>query len=150
MINFKNSPLMHLRGFTVVKISINKKDSEFDVSLLKPKDTLFPEFWENNILNGEVSKRLLKISNSILKKLDLNLKIEDIILTGSICSYNWHEFSDIDLHVVLDFRTINEDLELVKRMLDQTRINWNKRHNIKIAGKEVELYFQHLKIAMLV
>ena len=28
-------------------------------------------------------------------------------------------------------------------MLDQTRINWNKTHNIKIAGKEVEVYFQH-------
>ena len=28
-------------------------------------------------------------------------------------------------------------------MLDQTRINWNKKHNILIAGKEVELYFQH-------
>ena len=28
-------------------------------------------------------------------------------------------------------------------MLDQTRINWNKKHNILIAGKEVEIYFQH-------
>ena len=57
--------------------------------------------------------------------------------------YNWHEMSDIDLHILYDFNEINEDYDLVKKMFDQTRINWNKTHNIKIAGKEVELYFQH-------
>ena len=41
-----------------------------------------------------------------------------------------------------DFKKINEDVSLVKRMLDQTRINWNKKHNILIGGKEVEIYFQ--------
>ena len=51
--------------------------------------------------------------------------------------------SDIDLHIMLDFNKIDKNFDLVKRMLDQTRINWNRKHNIKIAGKEVELYFQH-------
>ena len=52
---------------------------------------------------------------------------EDIIITGSIASYNWHDKSDIDLHILYDFSKINEDVELVKKMLDQTRINWNKK-----------------------
>jgi len=51
--------------------------------------------------------------------------------------------SDIDLHIMLDFDKIDKNFDLVKRMLDQTRINWNKKHNIRIDGKEVELYFQH-------
>ena len=51
--------------------------------------------------------------------------------------------SDIDLHIMLDFDKIDKNFDLVKRMLDQTRINWNKKHNIFIDGKEVELYFQH-------
>jgi hypothetical protein len=45
---------------------------------------------------------------------------------------------------LLDFKEIDENFELVKRMLDQTRINWNKKHNIFIRGHEVELYFQDI------
>ena len=44
---------------------------------------------------------------------------------------------------MLDFDKIDDNFDLVKRMLNQTRINWNKKHNILIDGKEVELYFQH-------
>jgi hypothetical protein len=75
--------------------------------------------------------------------LNLDVDVEDIIITGSIASYNWHEMSDIDLHVMLDFEKIDDNFDLVKKMLDQIRINWNKKHNILIDGKEVELYFQH-------
>jgi len=44
---------------------------------------------------------------------------------------------------MLDFEKIDKNFNLVKKMLDQTRINWNKKHNILIHDKEVELYFQH-------
>ena len=44
---------------------------------------------------------------------------------------------------MLDYDKIDDNFDLVKRMLDQIRINWNKKHNIIIGGKEVELYFQH-------
>lgn len=123
-----------------MKISIDKR---FDKSLLKPKNTLFPKFWKNNKLNVIVSRKLMQIADEIVKSLDLDHEIEDVVVTGSIASYNWHELSDIDLHIMMDFNKIDKNFDLVKRMLDQTRINWNKKHNIKIAGKEVELYFQH-------
>ena len=116
---------------------------DFNTKLLKPKDTLFPKFWKNNNLNPIVSRKLMQIADEIIKSLDLNTEVEDVIITGSIASYNWHELSDIDLHIMLDFDKIDDNFDLVKRMLDQTRINWNKKHNILIAGKEVELYFQH-------
>jgi predicted nucleotidyltransferase len=116
---------------------------EFNTNLLKPKDTLFPKFWKDNKLNTIVSRKLTEIADGVIKSLDLDAEVEDVIITGSIASYNWHELSDIDLHIMLDFEKIDDNLDLVKRMLDQTRINWNKKHNIRIAGKEVEIYFQH-------
>ena len=85
----------------------------------------------------------MAIADDVIKSLNFNFDVEDIIITGSIASYNWHELSDIDLHIMLDFDKIDDNFSLVKRMLDQTRINWNKKHNILIHGKEVELYFQH-------
>lgn len=128
-------------------LSIKKDDMifgpEFNTNLLKPKDTLFPKFWKDNKLNTIVSRKLTEIADGVIKSLDLDAEVEDVIITGSIASYNWHELSDIDLHIMLDFEKIDDNLDLVKRMLDQTRINWNKKHNIRIAGKEVEIYFQH-------
>lgn len=132
-----------------MKISIFKNPvkfaDEFNPNLLKPKESLFPKFWKNGIrgdLNPIVSRKLMEIADKVISSLNLDVKPRDIIVTGSIASYNWHEMSDIDLHILYDFEEINEDFELVKRMLNEIRINWNRTHNIKIAGKEVELYFQ--------
>ncbi len=128
-----------------MKISIDNIGSseEFNTKLLKPKNELYPKFWKNDSLEPIVSRKLMQIADEVIKSLDLNEEVEDVIITGSIASYNWHELSDIDLHIMLDFEKIDENFDLVKRMLDQTRINWNKKHNITIAGKEVEIYFQH-------
>ena len=131
----------------MIKLSI-KSDSfvfnrEFNTGLLQPKDNLYPKFWKSKILDPIVARKLTAIADDIIKSLDLGVEIEDVIITGSIASYNWHDLSDIDLHIMLDFEKIDDNFDLVKRMLDQTRINWNKKHNILIHGKEVELYFQH-------
>ena len=111
--------------------------------LLVPKDSLYPKFWKNNKLNSIVARKLMAIADDVIKSLDIAEFVEDVVITGSISSYNWHDLSDIDLHIMLDFEKIDDNYDLVKRMLDQTRINWNKKHNILIDGKEVELYFQH-------
>jgi len=127
----------------MIKLSIKKADFEFNTGLLKPKDSLYSKFWKNNNLNPIVSRKLMKIADDVIKSLKLGVDVEDVIITGSIASYNWHELSDIDLHIMLDFEKIDENFDLVKRMLDQIRINWNKKHNILIDDKEVEIYFQH-------
>lgn len=131
----------------MIKLSIRKGESKLDPEeysgLLVPKDTLYPKFWKNNKLNPIVARKLMEIADDVIKSLDIAEHVEDVIITGSIASYNWHDLSDIDLHIMLDFDKIDDNFDLVKRMLDQTRINWNKKHNILIDGKEVELYFQH-------
>lgn len=131
----------------MIKLKISKNDlkfgPDFNTKLLKPKDSLYSKFWKNNNLNPIVARKLMEIADNIINSLKLDVEVEDVIITGSIASYNWHELSDIDLHIMLDFDKIDDNFDLVKRMLDQTRINWNKKHNILINNKEVELYFQH-------
>ncbi len=127
----------------MIKLSIKKSDFEFNTGLLKPKDSLYSKIWKNNKIDTIVARKLMQIADNIVKSMDIEEYIEDIIITGSIASYNWHEMSDIDLHIMMDFEKIDKNFDLVKKMLDQTRINWNKKHNILIYDKEVELYFQH-------
>lgn len=129
-----------------IKDEISSLQKDFNTNLLKPKNELYSKLWKsknNPTLNPVVSRKLKEIADKILESLKIDVEPKDIIITGSIASYNWHDLSDIDLHILFDFEKINEDYELVKSMLDQTRINWNKTHNILISGKEVELYFQH-------
>ena len=127
----------------MIKLSIKSKDFEFNTGLLQPKDSLYPKIWKSNKIDTTVARKLMEIADDVIKSLDIGVGVEDVVITGSIASYNWHELSDIDLHIMLDFEKIDDNFDLVKKMLDQIRINWNKKHNILIYGKEVELYFQH-------
>ena len=91
----------------MINLKIIKKESlDFNTNLLKPKNNLFPEFWSNNQLSSRISSRLLKIAEDIVTFMDIKIDIKDLIITGSIASYNWHEGSDIDLHILLDFKKI--------------------------------------------
>lgn len=106
--------------------------------------TLNKKFWsEDRKFDPEIRKKLLTIADDFLDKLDLeDVKIHDITLTGSNSNYNYNKFSDLDVHVLIDFKDINEDEDLVKKALDGQRFIWNLRHNINLRGHDVELYMQ--------
>ena len=129
-------------------INFNKKwknfvnEDKFDTSLFRFQDGLHPRFWENNALNPEALDNLRKIADDLLKSLDIGAEPEDVIITGSIAGFNWHKLSDVDLHIILDFRKIDDNFDLVKDFLDAKRISWNKAHKIMIFDHEVEVYFQ--------
>ena len=117
--------------------------SEVDTQSFVMKDNLHEDFWENNKLDNNVRRRLVRIVMDFFDNLGIETyKIKDITLTGSLANYNWSSFSDIDLHVIVDFGDIDDNTELVKEMLDGKRFIWNKAHNILINGFEVEIYVQ--------
>ena len=127
----------------MINLSISNKNIT-NTNLLIPKSNLNPKFWESNSLKSEISDKLLEIASDIIQSMEIKAEVKDIVITGSSASYNWHQFSDIDLHILFDFGQIDKNFELVKRMLDQSRINWNKTHKIMIKNHEVELYFQDI------
>ena len=106
-----------------------------------------PEF-QQKIWDGDerirpgVKGALMDIIDEFVERLDLDAEIKDIIVTGSLANYNWSKFSDIDLHILIDFKEVNDNEELVKRFFDAVRSNWNRTHDIKVKGHEVELYVQ--------
>lgn len=108
-------------------------------------ETLHSSFWdEDGKFNEQVLKALLKIVEDFIADDDNVTEdiIEDIQLTGSLSNYNYSDKSDLDVHILLDFADINKDEDLVKRALDGRRFIWNLKHDIKLNGHEVELYFQ--------
>lgn len=129
-------------GFDMGEIT-NPED--VDLSSFELNDELNPRFWKNGKIDSRVRVALLDIADDFIDSLDVEwAKPIDIIVTGSIANYNWsQEHSDIDLHVVMDFSEVDENVELVKDYFDSKRKNWNDEHqNITIAGFPVELYVQ--------
>jgi len=117
-----------------------------DFESFQVKDELNQEIWLNKTLSPQISQRLKKIANNFLESLDIPKRVvKDITFTGSLANYNWSRYSDIDLHIVLDFADIDENEELVKKFFDSKRLEWNKTHNIKIKDHEVEIYVQQSK-----
>lgn len=117
-------------------------ESELSTSGLMIQKGLHPKFWSRRQLDPKVRRRLLKIAQDVAQSLEISDFIDDIIITGSIAAYNWHNLSDIDLHILLDFGKVDKNRGLVKKYLDSQKTLWNKNHDIMINDHEVEIYFQ--------
>ena len=105
---------------------------------------LNPKFWQDKKLKKNIFKRLMKIAREFLDGLNVELRMEDLRFTGSLANYNWSKYSDIDLHIVVDFSTLDENTELVKSFFDNARMRWNDLHDITIYGAEVEIYVENV------
>ena len=121
---------------------------EAEKSSFKLHDELQPDIWRDDRLNEEVEKRLVEIARDFIEKIEESkdlgapITVEDVRLTGSLANYNWSKYSDIDLHIIVDFSKINEDTGLVKAFFDEVRMRWNDQHRILIHGFEVEIYVE--------
>ena len=101
--------------------------------------------WTDFEINEEVKEDLLKIASDFYSSTDLNADVKDIVLTGSLANYNWSEkYSDYDLHILINFKDVDDNVVLVKKFVDSAKNIWNKDHDIRIKGYEVEVYIQDI------
>jgi len=105
---------------------------------------LNPKFWHDSLFDERLREKLMTIANEFYDGLGYESPIEDVTLTGSLANFNYNEYSDLDVHVMIDFKKINSNEELVKKAVDGYRFMWNLRHNIRIKGHDVELYIQDI------
>lgn len=133
------------------------EDSELDQKIVKSfysKESLSPDIFEGT--NGSFSMRkdirnkLLEIADKFVEFIGVDFFIHDVHLTGSLANFNWSEYSDVDLHILVDFDEFDESgkkdsvvmHKIVKEFFDSKKNNWNSTHDIKIKGYDVELYVQ--------
>ena len=118
---------------------------EVEPESFEKQPELEPKFWLAGKLNPKIAKRLQKIANEFLDDLEIDATMEDLRFTGSLANYNWSKYSDIDLHLVVDFSKIDENTELVKGFFDGVRMRWNDLHDITVYGHEVEIYVENVE-----
>ena len=117
------------------------------ISSFKVQKELNPDIWlmdnEGYKMRPEIRDSLLKIVEDYEAFIDIDIDIEDITLTGSLSNFNWSEFSDVDLHILVDFENPSESIE--KKYLDSRRIIWNSLRDVNVKGFESEIYVQDSK-----
>jgi len=120
------------------------REEEVEPQSFEKQPELAPKFWMAGKLSPKLARRLEKIAGEFLEGLHIGATMEDLRFTGSLANYNWSKYSDIDLHIVVDFSKIDENVELVKAFFDSARWRWNDLHDIMIYGHEVEIYVENV------
>ena len=133
---------------------INEFDQIFDeyypeqinLKSFEEKNGLCPRIWDDECrLKKLIRIRLWQIAKDFIDNIDdMDIHIEDVVLVGSIAGYNWSKYSDIDLHIMVDFDSLSEygGRIVLKQNFDAKKNAWNEKHNILIYGYPVELYVQ--------
>ena len=123
------------------------KDFQKILDSFEVRKTLNPKVWENPEnpnkakLKNNIRTKLLKIADEFSDELGEDVFIVDIHLMGSLANFNWSEYSDFDLHLLVDFEGLDNP-ELYKEMFDLKKDAFNDKHDIKIYGFDVEVYAQ--------
>lgn len=130
------------------------EDNQELVKSFEIRDTLSDDIFvkEGNVflMHDEIREKLLEITDKFIEFVDVDFFIHDIILTGSLANYNWSKYSDVDLHILIDFDEIDGDKKkdsigirtIIRNFFDSKRSLWNRQHEITIKGYDCEIYVQ--------
>jgi hypothetical protein len=117
------------------------------IKSFESQDELNSKIWEKEgksyMMKPEVREKLLETANIFIDFLGVDVIVTDIIMIGSLVNYNWSKYSDIDLHIVVNynqFPTNTQDLYL--EFFDLKKVIFNQKHNIKLFGYDVECFVQ--------
>lgn len=108
------------------------------------QDKLNPRFWINGKINSRVRLKLLDLADEFYDSMNIKwVKPKDIVLTGSIANYNWSKYSDVDVHILVDYKDVWKKTDFVKDYFDSKKQLWSEEHDgLKIYGFPVEMYVE--------
>jgi hypothetical protein len=132
-----------------LKKFVNEQNDPDDVDLssFEFHDELNKDFWnqEDDKLDPEIRQKLIAIANDFWNSLEVgDAEYDDITFTGSLAAHNYSQFSDVDLHLLVDFSDVDDKVDLVREYFNAMKSIWNRLHDILIKGYEVEIYVQDI------
>ena len=112
---------------------------------LEIHDYLNPALWtKNDELLPEVEDRINKIVSKFQSECMLPLDIVDVHLVGSNASYNYNKYSDLDVHIVVNFDLLDVNKEILMAAYNLQKAQFNRDYDISIHGVNVEMYIEDI------
>lgn len=108
-------------------------------------DTLNPKIWgKDNKLLPDVKAKLDEIVDEFADSIDIPLTIVDAHIVGSNASFNYTEYSDLDLHCIVNFSRVEADPAVTESWMWAEKKLFNDEYDITINGVDVELYVEDI------
>lgn len=122
--------------------------NQINLKSFEVQDELNPKFWVNGKINSRVRLKLLDLADEFYDSMNIKwVKPKDIVLTGSIANYNWSKYSDVDVHILVDYKEVWEKTDFVKDYFDSKKQLWSEEHDtLKIYGFPVEMYVEDANV----
>ena len=108
-------------------------------------DELNPKLWENNKLKQEVIDKINLITNTFIESLKedgVEFELDDVVIVGSNCSYNYNDASDLDVHLRMKTDSLKCEPEMYTLLYGAYRNLFNNKFDIDFYGIDVELYVE--------
>lgn len=123
----------------------DRREDEKIIKTFEPKNQLSNQiFNKDNVVREDILKALLKISDEFVDFLGVEFFIHDILLTGSLANYNWSQYSDVDLHIVIDYKETKYNSSILEEFFGAKTKIWKEKYNITIKGFDVEIFVQDI------
>ena len=123
----------------------NKANSNLTEAAEKHKTLNSKLFTKDGVLKDNVRDKMLEIVDEFLadlKKQNIKVKVDDILLIGSNASYNYTKNSDIDLHILTNAKAANYDSEVATALYGAYRTIFNKNLDITIYDIPLEIFVE--------
>lgn len=112
---------------------------------LRYHDVLNPKLWDDIKLKEEVKDKLIEIGNTWIDWAGIPVNsVKDLLLVGGNANYNYTDYSDIDLHILIDPNEIENCPEFFEDYMKDKKQLWSLTHDITIYDHDVELYAQNM------
>lgn len=132
---------MKLAQFDILDEDISP--DQINTSSLTIKNELNPSIWEDGEISEDVKDQALEIGYDFFefctKDIEKGVELVDILFTGGLANYMWSKFSDFDIHVVVDYKKINNDAELIGSYFRDKATLYSLDHKYNIQGFDVEV-----------
>ena len=103
--------------------------------------TLNPVLWDNDRLKSEVRGALIRMAQDFKEYVGVPFRVLDVVITGGNVNYIYTPKSDIDLHLIADFDSVQCDRE-VAELFDTKRLLYKRDYDLSIHNVPVELYIE--------
>jgi hypothetical protein len=134
-----NKNLLLTRSFSNLE-EIDLGDISVEKKILHNK--LNEKLWDGFELKKDVKDALINIANKFFSFLEIKASVKDVFFTGSLANYNYTEFSDIDVHLVVDYLDVADDYDLVSEFFFAKSSLWELKHDINVKGFPVQMFVE--------
>jgi hypothetical protein len=110
---------------------------------LQYHNELNQKLWDKDMLKQEVRDKLLQIGKTWAEFAQIPEEaIVDIIMVGGNANFNYTDYSDIDVHILINKEKMPDCPDLLDDYLKDKKQLWSQIHDITVYGHDVELYAQ--------